>query len=70
MADKDLNERAVRTYIREHRKNSAAPHLVGDCEDLLPYAWSNPMVVDEHKCSKVLREMSRAEKQRLDPPKT
>ena len=52
---------------RARQKNSEASHLVGDCENLMPYAWNNPMVVDEHKCSKVLREMDRAEKLRMAP---
>ena len=57
--------------VRIHSKSkaSSSSHLVGDCEDLLPYAWSNPIVVDEHKASKVLRDLTSAEKQRLSPQK-
>ena len=52
---------------RPRQKTSDSTRLVGDCENLMPYAWNNPMVVDEHKCSKVLREMAKAEKLRLSP---
>ena len=62
MSGENMNVQQAKR-VREHRKNS----LVGDCENLLPYAWNNPIVVDEYKCSKVLREMQRAEKQRLSP---
>ena len=65
MSDTNINAQQTKR-AREHRKNS----LVGDCENLLPYAWNNPIVVDEHKCSKVLREIINAEKQRLSSEST
>ena len=62
-----MDENSKGKTPRVRPKSSDTPRLVGDCENLLPYAWNNPMVIDEHKCSKVLREMSKAEKLRLSP---
>ena len=55
---------------RNRIRKAVAHHLVCDCEDLLPYAWRNPMPIDTRKCSKVLRDMELAKIARLAPPKT
>ncbi len=58
-----------KTRPRKVRK-AAEPHLVCDCEDLLPFAWRNPPEVDARRASKVLREMGQREQERLTPPKS
>ncbi len=61
------NNKKARARIRELRKKVDSPHLVCDAEDLLPYAWRTPPVVDGRKCSKVLKQMAEAEEERLRP---
>lgn len=65
----DEKKKAKARRISELRKMVSAPHLVCDAEDLLPFAWRTPMVIDEHKCSKVLRELIAEENLRLKQPK-
>lgn len=63
-------ERRKRTKARidELRKIVGAQHLVCDCEDVLPFAWRTPPVVEKRRCSKVLTEMGEAAKERALPP--
>ena len=64
-----MQERKNRTGASKLRKNAEnEPHLVGDNEDLLPFAWRTPMIVDERKCSKVLRELTQEDQIRMRPP--
>lgn len=45
-----------------------APRLVGDCEDLLPFAWRTPPDLQDRRPSKVLRDMEQARQLRTAPP--
>ncbi len=58
----------VRSRLGELRKSIEKPKLVCDCEDLLPFAWRTPMVVEEKKRTKVLRDLAAEEKLRMQPP--
>jgi len=66
MAEQD--KKRARARIKELRKIVDAPRLVCDSEDLLPFAWRTPPIVDGKRCTKILREMAAAEELRIHPP--
>ena len=63
-----MEERKTARSASERRKNINASRLVCDCEDLLPFAWRTPPVVESRRPSKVLRELAQAEAARTAPP--
>lgn len=54
--------------VRIKKTPRTQTHLVGDCEDLLPYAWRTPPVFDPKKSSKVLKDLLQEEEERKRPP--
>lgn len=62
------DKKRAKARIDELRKIVNATHLVCDSEDLLPFAWRTPMVVDDKKCSKVLHTLAQEEQERNAPP--
>lgn len=63
-----MQERKTGRTANARRKIANASRLVCDCEDLLPFAWRTPPIVESRHPSKVLRELAQAESLRTAPP--
>ena len=51
--------------IEALKKNAIQNRIVGTAEDMIPFAWRNPVIIeDKRKISKVLKTMQEAESQR------